>query len=331
MRVHLLSPGDPTQRTGGYLYNARLVEALRALGDEVHVHAIQGPWPEPVDPILPPLDSAEVVLADGLLWTGLGESARALAQRCPVVVLVHSPLFREGADAETRARLRSREWRALSWAAAVVCTGEPAIRDLPEGLQARCIVPGTEIAGEAKPAGDVPHLVAIANLTERKDHPTLLNALAQVRSRPWTLSLVGSPDRDPSWARDLKRHARHLEIDDRIRWWGELSPEAALEVLATADLLVHTARYEAYGMALAEALALGVPVLSTPAGALEGLPSEAWRAVAPGDVRGIARALAELLDGGLPEAREATRPLRFPSWSEQAAHFRRLFREVCDG
>ena len=95
--VTWLSPGDPSQRTGGYLYNARMVEGLRELGVSVSVVSLDGDWPLPSTPVdhddaLDQIEAGSVVVADGLLWPGLAEGSRAaLCARCTVWVVVHSP------------------------------------------------------------------------------------------------------------------------------------------------------------------------------------------------------------------------------------------------
>ena len=44
--LHLIAPGPLDQRTGGYLYNARIVEGLTTLGWRVVPHALDGSFPE---------------------------------------------------------------------------------------------------------------------------------------------------------------------------------------------------------------------------------------------------------------------------------------------
>jgi glycosyltransferase involved in cell wall biosynthesis len=65
---------------------------------------------------------------------------------------------------------------------------------------------------------------------------------------------------------------------------------------ARASLFVLPSYLEGYGMALAEAIAHGLPVVSTTAGAIpDTVPATASRLVPPGDVDALANALAELI------------------------------------
>ena len=45
--LHLVVPGPIEQRTGGYIYDRRIVEGLRALGWTVRVHELAGRFPQP--------------------------------------------------------------------------------------------------------------------------------------------------------------------------------------------------------------------------------------------------------------------------------------------
>ncbi|MCS5566064.1 MAG: hypothetical protein NZ729_07225, partial [Methylococcales bacterium] len=125
--LHWLSPGNPGQRTGGYLYNARIIAELRELGWQIKVHALPGAWPLPdraslpqVGNILCTIPAKATIIADGLLWTGLGEQRNPVVANHRVAVLVHSPLDRE--NRETKDNWREMETKALTEAQAWIAT-----------------------------------------------------------------------------------------------------------------------------------------------------------------------------------------------------------------
>ena len=279
--IHVLSPGDPTQRTGGYLYNAHLVRGLRERGHSVVVHALEGRWPTVADPAalgrrieaLPP----GRILADGLLWTAVADHVAR-----PVGVLVHSPLWRElGRD------WKAPEQAALGRAALVITTSALTARDL-DLKQAHVVEPGTAPPPPRPRSSGLPYaLISVATVTPRKGHDVLLEALDQLQA-PYELRVYGSLTRDAGWADTLQRRSPAA-----VHWMGEVRGDALQEAYAQADALVHPARYEAWGMALAEGLARGLPVVTTPAGVLEGRGGAL--VVPPEDPTALAAALQSLL------------------------------------
>ena len=97
-----------------------------------------------------------------------------------------------------------------------------------------------------------------------------------------------------------------------------------------ADLFVLASRFEGYGMAYAEAIAHGLPVIGTTAGAIpDTVPAGAGILVAPDDAAALARALRRLIEnpderqpaGGIA-ARAAARQL--PTWQDSAKIFSRM-------
>ena len=105
-----------------------------------------------------------------------------------------------------------------------------------------------------------------------------------------------------------------------------MSPEQLAALYDTADLFVLASYFEGYGMAYTEALAHGLPVIGTGAGAIpETVPRDAGLLVAAGDPAALAEALRRALsDTGLrlrlsEAALAAARQL--PTWQESAAIF----------
>jgi glycosyltransferase involved in cell wall biosynthesis len=90
-------------------------------------------------------------------------------------------------------------------------------------------------------------------------------------------------------------------------------------------------RYEGYGMAYTEAIAHGVPVIGTTAGAIpQTVSAEAGVLVAPDDVEALAGTLQRLIANRHERERLAAgaRAAKFPSWSEQAALFARTLESL---
>jgi len=90
---------------------------------------------------------------------------------------------------------------------------------------------------------------------------------------------------------------RRTLLDGRVRFEGECSQDALEALYRSSSLFVLPSWYEGYGMAFAEAMAHGLPVLATTGGAIpDTVPASAGLLVEPGDVEALGDALARLLD-----------------------------------
>jgi glycosyltransferase involved in cell wall biosynthesis len=103
-----------------------------------------------------------------------------------------------------------------------------------------------------------PWLLAVAMM--RRDvkllsYRLLANALARITASDWHALLVG----DGPARTDIEAEFASLS-PGRVRFLGALDPDALAEVYAAADLYVWPACGEAYGMAMLEAQAAGLPV-----------------------------------------------------------------------
>jgi glycosyltransferase involved in cell wall biosynthesis len=336
-RLALLLPGDPQTPTGGYLYDRRIAEGLRRLGWEVRVHALDASFPEPSPAalaeaarVLAALPAGELVLIDGLALGGMPGLVEAQVGRLRLIALIHHPLAEEtGLSPERAEALRAAERRALAAVSQVVVTSRFTARlladyDVPA---ARIVVvePGTD---PAPPALGSPcpglALLCVAALTPRKGQTDLLAALAPLRKRDWRLMLAGSLERSPPTVEAIRRQITDLALDGRVELAGEVSAARLAALYRTADLFVLPTRFEGYGMALTEALAHGLPVVSCTAGAVpDTVPPDAGILVPPGDVDALTAALTAILDAPALRARLAAgarrAAARLTTWDAAAA------------
>ncbi|MEP9355196.1 glycosyltransferase family 4 protein [Xanthobacter sp. KR7-65] len=341
--VALVHPGDIATPSGGYAYDRRILDGLSALGFAIRPLRLDGGFPLPsqseIAAALATLAAAPpgtVLLADGLALGALpAEGLKALGR--PIVALVHHPLALErGLDAATADRLLASERGALSVAKAVIAVSPETRRMLVTryGVPAERItlaLPGTAPAPRAAADGIPARLIAVGSLTPRKGYDILLDALDSLADLDWSLTIVGSPAFDPPTAAAVARRA--AGFDGRIRLAGALDTAALDAAYGAADILVHPSLYEGYGMALAEALKRGLPIVATTGGAAgETVPDGAGLKVPPGDAPALAAALRTLLIA--PHLRRRMADAAFaagtalPDWPQTCATIGRVLSAV---
>ncbi|MGO1081295.1 glycosyltransferase [Inquilinus sp. CA228] len=144
---------------------------------------------------------------------------------------------------------------------------------------------------------DPARLIAIGMMRDgdkERSYALLAAALRRLGDRRWTLTVIGD---GPARSR-----IEPLYDPDRTMFRGAVPPESLPEVLAEADLFVWPAINEAFGMALLEAQAAGLPAVAGAAGGDAGGVAEILRhgetglLVPPGDAAAFADAVAALLD-----------------------------------
>lgn len=318
--VHFVVPGDPLTRTGGYLYDRRIALGLESRGWQVEHVRLDASFPAPdsaglrgAREALAALPDNALTVIDGLALGAMPGVAQREAERLQLVGLVHHPLSAEtGLSAARRLELERSEREALGYVRRIIVTSELTRRALnapgfaiSEGVIG-VAVPGTDPAqlAQGSAPADPLELLCVATLTPRKGHPVLLQALARVEGVDWRLTCAGDARRDPSTAAALRDLAVKLGIADRVSFTGELDEAALGRAYHRADLFVLATWYEGYGMAAAEALARGLAVVGTRAGAMiDTVPADAGVLVTPGDVDALTAALQGVL--GDPDRRAA--------------------------
>lgn len=359
-----VTPGPLRQLTGGYLYDARIVDGLRAGGSPVGVLDIRAEgWP---------LDMAAgrrltnglrtrswgAVVVDELAHPALAASIltgrlRAAMRAAPLVLLVHHLRCSEPAPFPQRPLARLVEGIAVRAADLVVCTSDttaqtvrPLVR---QGAHVAVVRPGwdthttgspippptSSTPGEDQASPAIPgretslRLLLVGHWTPRKG---ILQAVAALQ-QTWpgiTLDLVGEQDRDPAYAAQVRAALQVPALVGRVRVHGRASASLLARLLAEADALVMPSSHEGYGMVLAEALAAGLPIIATRVGAIpevvrDGLEAEL---VPANDVGALARAIERLATSPGEQRRRAALALErarsLPTWATSIAAFEHL-------
>jgi glycosyltransferase involved in cell wall biosynthesis len=304
-----LVPGDLRSATGGYGYDRRIIAGLRNLGWRVGVHELDASFPLPTaaalahaEAVFAGIPDDGLAIVDGLAFGAMRAVVAHHGERIRLVALVHHPLAAEtGLSQATARELQESERASLRWARHVVVTSEATARALADydvdAARISVVVPGTDEAPLASGSGTgATQLLCVATLTPRKGYDLLIDSLAALALLPWKLTCVGSLTRSPETVAELRQQLRRAALEERVALVGELTGDALEAVFQSADLFALATRHEGYGMVIAEAIARGIPVISTKTGAIpELVGDDAGLLVAPGDGVAFREALARVL------------------------------------
>ncbi|MFP4055064.1 MAG: glycosyltransferase family 4 protein [Phycisphaerae bacterium] len=193
-----------------------------------------------------------VELLDTVFWRAVARMAMGM---CSAVIAVS---------------LRQREW---------LCglTGRfrrpPSVTHIPNGLDAAFWTQAASAPSELSPPY---RLAMVGALVPAKGQRTLLEAcgVLQEKGMPTRVTLVGDGPARPM----LEDCARKLGLAEAVTFTGGLPPEGVRDVLADCDVYVHTSAVESFGLAIAEAMLTGRPVVAADGPAARELvtPETGW-------------------------------------------------------
>jgi glycosyltransferase involved in cell wall biosynthesis len=313
-----VTAGDPRRATGGNIYAGRMLAAIRRSGVRVDVLRLDGTRR------LRDLreTSARAVLVDTLAADDVAPHLDGLRRRGVRVMTL--ALMERGAATLGRA---SQRVIAVSRALAhdIASDGVPRSR-------IRVVAPGVDRPAATRRATPRPgpvRALCVANWTKEKGIRTVLAAIEWLPDVE--LDLVGdAPDR--GYAARIRADLRRAAFKRRVRAHGVVRGERLRRMYERADLFVLPSTRESWGIAVAEALAAGLPVIACDIPATREVTRGAAVLVPPGRVDPLSDAIARVASD--PARRERMsrrareRARRLPSWSESEHRFVRELREI---
>jgi glycosyltransferase involved in cell wall biosynthesis len=338
-RVAFAVPGDLATPTGGYRYDRRIIQELRRLGWQVDVLDLGEGFPYPSAAqranalaTLSAVPNGCPIILDGLAFGALPE-AGALRSRTPLIALVHQPCALEsGLDAAQADVFRDSERAALAAAARVVVTSESTARIVTadysvQSQRISVVRPGNDPVSPAPGSNDnVVRLISVGSVVPGKGYDLLIIAAAAIADLPWRLTIAGDRTRNLAAAARLDADIAAQRLCDRVAVLGAVPPERIIELYLASDIFVLASRFEGYGMALTEAIAHGLPVVSTTAGAIpDTVPAGTGLLVPPDDPAALAQALRRLISDRAERRRLAMNAraaaAQLPTWQDSARLF----------
>lgn len=355
--LHVTPAYLPNTRFGGPIHCVHgLCKALVARGHEVSVAttSVDGPQDSEVPHGVPvPLDGVKVhyyrsrflrrlyfstdlsrglarLIADRDLvhshcifqQPSVAAARAAFAARKPYVLQPHGMLI--PSLIEMKSPLVKKNWirlferRNLAGADATVFTTALEQAEFAKlGLATRrqwIVANGVDVAAEPMPKPEVPNeILFIGRVNWKKGIDRLIRALAAVPGA--TLTVAGN-DED-HYQPSLEALASEVGVAGRVRFVGFADESRKHELLRRATLFVLPSHSENFGLVVAEAWAVGRPVLITPeVGLADAVRACDGGAVAAGDPEPLAQALRELL-----AAPDATHEKGLRGWRHAVEHF----------
>ena len=341
MKIAWIVYGSLAERTGGTIYDARIVEGLRAAGDHVEVVSLrQAAAPRARSRASAELvrrlrrASPDVVVGDELCHEELARAFSRCAFVRRVLLVHHLMCWEEELPPLRRARARVAEALVIRSSDQVVTTSRATAERLrKEGYRGRfdVVLPGADRLPRAARVRTAPpseptptRFVFLGSITARKRVRELVVAFARARISAH-LRLVGSCDRDPRYARAVEQTIDMSGLRDCVSFTGEIDERAVARELAAADALVMPSSLEGYGIAATEAIHAGIPVIAahTPALAEALLPAKNAHVLVESDddlVDAIRRFVS------VPELRASltanARAAAMPTWAAAVSAFR---------
>ncbi|MEP7120441.1 MAG: glycosyltransferase family 4 protein [Byssovorax sp.] len=344
--------GDLDQPTGGYLYDRIVIDGLRDRGVVVRVEslAVGGVVVTAIENARVALRRARepregLVVVDELCHprTALASLIHRVRPRARLVALVHHLAASERSGPAARARLVV-ERTLLDAASRVIVTSATTLRAVADAgvdrARIRAVLPGRDRLGERSepplPSVDgAVRLLFLGSITPRKGVLALVRAMESLPSHA-TLTLIGPADRDLAYAAAVRAAVARSPARARIRVTGALPDADVAAALASHDLFVLPSLHEGFGIAVAEALAHGLGVISTTAGAIPEVVRDGREAilVPPGDERALAAALVRVVrDPALREAMASAaiaRAAELPRWKDTQREFADALRSAAE-
>ncbi|HTK50969.1 MAG TPA: glycosyltransferase [Gemmatimonadaceae bacterium] len=161
----------------------------------------------------------------------------------------------------------------LAGASAIHVTSDAEADDVARlgyGNRARVIPLGVDVGARPPrharaPSGSEPlRLLFLSRLHEKKNVPMLLRALAAAANASRRIELTVAGDGEPGYREQLDELANQLGLREVVSFAGHVDGRAKARAFAEADCFVLPSSHENFGLAVAEAMAAGLPAIVTP-------------------------------------------------------------------
>ena len=353
MKIGLVIYGSLETVSGGYLYDRKLVEYLRAQGDTVEIISL--PWRNYASHLTDNFSfrlpkGLDILIEDelnhpSLIWAN-GEK-----HPYPVISLVHHLRCSELRPQWQNDFYRVIEKKYLRSVDGFIFNSKTTEGVVSGVLENRGVVnskpsvvayPPTDRFGEAiseseileRAKNDELRILFLGNVIYRKGLHTLLMAVKSQTSKV-SVDVVGGLTFEPQYAYEMERYVLTHGLSSVVRFHGALDNEPLIELYKQAHVMSVPSSYEGFGIVYFEGMGFGLPAIGTTAGAASEVITHGSDGylIEPDDAAALAGYLHEfatnrklLLELSLNAVK---RYQRQPKWNETAKSIREfLYRMI---
>lgn len=295
MKVAMITVGNPDRRTGGYLYHKQVYAILAHMGLPIHEMVVSGADDTAQHHAQFPADIAtyDVIMVDMLARIAVAPYVATWRTHTTIIAMVHELPSLAGGEAAPPERT------LLAAAHLCIAVSEAGAAQLvARGVASTRIVmakPGCDRLGAPALQRRIPNppVICVAQWIPRKGIDALLRAWAHVGATQVPLHFYGETDADAAYAATCGQLLVALQrAGFAVTVQGSVSDDQLRDAYATARLFVLPSRFEGYGMAFAEAIWAGVPVVGYAIPSAQRIVADAGTLVTSDDEAALAQALA---------------------------------------
>ena len=264
---HFVLPADRDRPSGGNRYNEQLMRALQRAGQPVAVVDFEI-YREACS-----TDQSGCFFVDSLFVGELATLAGPNPENLHSVFILHHLESMDSSSGSERAQWQAEEKMAFTHVDAFLATSpfsECYLRAQGVSQLIMVVEPGVDtLRLPRKIHSEKMSVLMVANLITRKGILPWLQTLATVvePTAPFTLTIVGRTDLEPTYAEACRRFvSQQPTLRSNVHFTGALPYHRVEEYYAQARLFISAARMETFGMALQEAKACRVPLLTLDGG-----------------------------------------------------------------
>lgn len=348
MKIGFVIYGSLDTLSGGYMYDRKLVEYLRAQGDTVEIISL--PWRNYASHLTDNLSfklpaNLDILIQDELNHPSL-IAANSGKHPYPIISLVHHLR-----SSELRPKWHNDLYRVVEKKYLQSVDGFIFNSQTTRGVVNRLIgnskpsivaYPPTDRFGEAVSENEIKtrasknrlQILFLGNVIERKGLHTLLQALLSISHSAFCVDIIGSLTTDPNYAKQMQEYVAVNSLSSIVTFHASLNNEPLKQKLKKSHVLIVPSSYEGFGIVYLEGMAFGLPAIGTTAGAAGEIieHGQTGYLIEPNDSNALAAHVSqlasdrELLTQLSLNARK--RYIKQPSWNETANQIRKFLQSL---